>query len=384
MKRLAFLLSTIALVSLIALHLGRFVTPEQWEYSDMARHWIAGRGMTYEYLGTSYEHYGSMPYAYLLGWVTYLTGAEWPMVLLQGAFLGLAGLAMQKWATLYLSEGRAWIAAALVVLHPGHIIYATKLHPHTLDVFLILAAVFMLSEWRNARLWFAVLTCVLAFVNRGTILPALLVWFGYEAWAQRHAWFRAMDDALSILILLIVFACVLPMRSDVAANLWLGNHLNAQGDAYEKYDNELSITKVPNGVFALPMSAESQSLAFLHRVRRDATYAPMNFASTLVRKWAYFWSETPHQGLTYPRSWLWLYRVYAVLFWAGAIYGLTFLPLRLRCLLLTVAACYSLCQAAFYVEGRHVWEIQSIFSLPFAAIGLDSRSGSPLSSQESW
>ena len=119
-----------------------------------------------------------------------------------------------------------------------------------------------------------------------------------------------------------------------------------------------------------------QNQLFLREATRFMRDEPGEAARLFVRKLGYFWWFSPHAGLLYPASWTALYMADYLVILGSAVVGLVAALRSARPearwaarLFLLLAVTLSLTQAAFYVEGRHRWQLELIL-LAFTAAGI--------------
>ena len=160
--------------------LDRVHQPDVWESEQLANNLLAGRGFTYQFLGTTYRSYMEPLYPGLCAAVYALTGHSFLALGLVQALLGtaLVGLVFACGRRLAGDAAGLW-AATLAAVHPGLIAYTTKFHPFVLDSLLLLAVVaacLFFSSTRPVRsavvLGAAIGVCVL---SRATVLVCLPV-----------------------------------------------------------------------------------------------------------------------------------------------------------------------------------------------------------------
>ena len=108
---------------------------------------------------------------------------------------------------------------------------------------------------------------------------------------------------------------------------------------------------------------------------RWAREHPAQAGALYIRKLGFFWWRSPHTGLLYPSAWTRLYLAYYLGIMALALLGLAAGLTRgsadvktAAMLLIGFALADSMTQAAFYVEGRHRWQLEPLF-LMFTAAG---------------
>jgi len=376
--------------------MGRLLTPEHWEYSDIAENLLQGRGAYYEFLRTKYYLYGSWLYPRLLAIVLWLTGGrEVVMVVVQGLLYAATCLNLHGIGRLIFGRIEGLFAGLLFALHPGGLVYVGKLHSQTLDVLLITSSIFLLlrlildPRWDRAVLAGAV--AGLAVVSRATLAPFCLLWAG----AIVYVWRAQLRRVIPIVGWLGVgcVAVVLPvladgyarygrlvsLRSDTGVNLWIGNHEGASGTSFVTGTDMPALNTVPATLIARLAGADEidQNDLFSSEAVQFVRRAPGAFVTLFAKKLWYFWWQSPHVGLLYPPRWTTIYMAYYAVMALAALAGLLHFSRSPRnatvygvAMFVLLAASYSATQALFYIEGRHRWQIEPlllVFSAPLIA-----------------
>ena len=394
--RVALFVGTVALALGVSIALGRFAAPERWEYSEIARNALDGRGLYYQYFGTTYHFYGPPLYPALLA------GAMWLGPWGEGLVLVLQALALGATATIVAHITRpmagataALMAGAFVATHPGALIYAGKLHSQTLDVLLIVLAFFLVLDIDAESDAWAALRCGvavgLAVLSRGTIAPFVAAWTLWLLWHERRRWRRTLRvmlvvalGGLVVLVPMIVrgyalYGRLVPLRTDTGVNLWYGNHPGASGTSHTSEPTPAPVTtQIPHDLLSAVVGRDemAQNRLFMTAALRFMRDEPTAALRLFIRKLYYFWWFSPHAGLLYPAGW----RVVAVAHYVAivlvatigvmaALRGGRSIARRTAGLFLLLAVTMSLTQAAFYVEGRHRWQVELLL-LAFAAVGV--------------
>lgn len=368
-----------------ALATGGLWAPELFEYDDIARNLLEGRGFTYYHIGVLYTAYAPPLYPWL-GAASYaISGSIVPLMVLQtitGA--ALAAVAAAIAARLFASTLAALAAGALVAVHPGLVVYAAaKAHPLTFDAFFFTLALLQLlrvAERPAPRraVEFGLLVGVGA-LSRATIvifLPVAGLWL--LATMPRASWLTAVK-AMAIAGTLAA-AAVAPwtIRNSIRNDrfvfmvttdsevFWRGNNPYATGHSY--IDANLTVLD------ALPLDQRrdfrsqpnevAQAAWFQERANTFIRENPAAFVRLTLLKFVYFWSFSPQTGVLYPRSWLVLYLAfYAVTVLLGAAGVVHLVRTRPQGLALAVVVgaflfALSALQSLYYVEGRHRWAVE--------------------------
>ena len=360
---------------------------EIFEYDDLARNLLAGRGYVYHHLGTDYRaFYPGVPYVALLAAGYALTGGSVavPLLLQAAASAGLTavvfGLTLRLGGTTAAS-----IAGGLVALHPGLIVYDThKIHPLSFDALTIALTVLLLLRLRQAMTPRAALLAGAAFgialLQRGTMIlvpAAALVWLAAVERSGRVRLSRiALAYVLGALVILgpwiarnwVVLG--VPTLSTVGAeSLWRGNAPHSSGGSYVSPGRTV-LEEAPALRERLRGRTElGQEAVFRDAALADAGSDPGRFAWGVARKFLIFWSFGPASGVLYPAAYLYIYAAYYTVIVALAVGGVWLLvtgrsgrpdaPAALA-LIVAVGLCVSVVQSLFYVELRHRWGVEAL------------------------
>lgn len=371
--------------------LGQFSHPPTWEYEQIADSLLAGRGFVLDYLGTPYRAFTLPLYPVFCAVVYWLTQHDHAVVLVLQCLIS-AGACLQVRAIGRVMSHEPWVAVWsgwLVALHPGLVVFASRLHALTLEVGMFLAVLWAWLKIMQRPGWgMAVVTgCSsgLALLTRGTIIPFVALAMGWFMW--RAPLPRGEAVKRLAVIVLIAGLMVAPwlrrnaryfhrfplMLTETGELLWRGNHALASGSGY-----------LPDGREVLAAAPESfrqrlarldefgQARFFSQEARRFIREHPLGFLALYVRKVVYFWWFSPQTGLLYPRRYLLGYQLFYIPLLMLALVGLrasrrllTDARLALP-LLFLVSVCAV--QSLYYVDGRHRWTVEPVLLL-FSALG---------------
>ena len=372
--------------------------PEFWEYEVIARNLLAGRGFLYPFMNVEHWAYVEPLYPFLVAAVYLLTGhSVIGLGVVQCLVSALLAPVTFEFGRLAFGYGAGLAGAALVVIDPALVGYATKLHPVTLDALLIaLVALALLKlihrPGRRTSVLFGVATggCVL---TRPTILAfvlAALLWLGCRR-DLRVATARALIG-LGIAAALIapwvarnyaVLGTFVLTRSHVGFGFWLGNHPRAaggEGDPSDPEGNRSIFDSAPEDLRQRAMSQTNeidQDRIFQKEAIRYVGADPLGFVGRTITKLYYFWWFPPYFGKLYAHWHVAVYRGFYVLALAAALVGMITArhgsgagpPHGIRLAVLLMAA-ISLAQAMFYVQGRHRLGVEALLMV-FSGAGLD-------------
>ena len=405
-ERVAYLVlfvGTVALALVVSAALGRFAQPEHWEYSAIARNVLAGRGWYYNYGaigGFPYHFYGPPLYPAILVIAMWLgSWGEALVLVLQALALAATAMIVARLTRPIAGPIAALVAGALVATHPGALIYVGKLHSQTLDTLLIaLAFLLVLDVDGDTDAWAALRCGVvagLAVLSRGALATFFAAWAVWLLWHERRRWPRALRAVLvvalgGVVVILPVivrgylfYGRVIPLRTDTGINLWYGNHPGASGTSYTSDPSPIPvITQIPSDLKSALVGRHevAQNELFMTAAIRFMRDDPGAALHLFARKLYYFWWFSPHAGLRYPAGWrtagMAHYVVIALAAAAGLVAALrSKRPAARRAagLFLLLAVTTSVTQAAFYVEGRHRWQIELLL-LAFTAVWVTFRS----------
>ena len=395
--QLAILAVASGAVLLSAAATGSLLAPGHWEYSAIADDILKGQGGGYPFLETRYYFYGPAVYPLLLAGGLWLTHSETAIVVLQAVLFGLGCLLVFRIARQTAGAGQAGVAAGLAAIHPGAVWYAGQLHSQTLDtvlflgLFLLLLRLTLDPSQSILKLMGLGLVAGLAALSRGTALPFCALWAAWWCWRQRahparaagHLGVIALGGLLVIAPVLIrgarLYGRLIPLRTDTGANFWSGNHPGASGTSYTVSDHPVPVFYEMDPALAARLAGKNEveqnallGAAAVDFIRRD----PRAASALFLKKLAYFWWRSPHAGLRYPAAWGAVYQGYYAAILLLALLGLAAslrapepAPRVAATLFLVMAAAVSVSQAAFYVEGRHRWQLEPLL-LMFSAVGI--------------
>jgi 4-amino-4-deoxy-L-arabinose transferase-like glycosyltransferase len=383
-----------SLTTTLAMH--RFISPDRWEYSTIARNIVDGKGANYPWLGTDYYFYGSALYPRLMAAVFRLTGGSEPAVLIlqMALFAGLC-VVIYYIALQWFGGAVAASGALLAALHPGSLVFVGRLHDEILDALLITVTFVVLLRMRPAtRLSVALavgLVAGLAAATRGTVVIFCLLWAFWFVVRER----RQLQAALRVVTVIAVgglamlapflvdgfrrYGELIPLRTDNGVNFWVGNHHNASGTSYTLNDPPLAemATRPVSLVAGIAgMNEVEQSRAFNDAAIEFIKSHPGEFVRLFFKKLVYFWWFSPRSGLLYPALWTLFYKPYYSVALIFSVIGIAAAWRSPRPAtragaqaFVLLAASVSAAQALFFVDGRHRWAVEPLL-LVFTALGV--------------
>jgi len=374
---------------LLARHYGRL---QIWEYEAIADSILSGSGYQFEHLGTVHRAFGPPLYPFLASLVYFLTDhSRLALAVIQVFLSSLACVFIFEIGRKLFCMKTALLAFLITALHPGLIIYATKLHAFNIDMPLLALVVMLLFKAceRMSIGHFSLFGAVsgLCLLSRSTVFFFLFIAPVLLLFRSDHKKRLAAYFILSFIIALLVISpwvarnYVLldkPVFIQKAGEVfWRGNNLNATGTAYAA-DGKPMINSAPEEfVRKIHASGEiEQDKLFWDTAFEFIGDNPFRFIELTMKKFYYFWWFSPQSGLRYPETYLKIYKIFysIILFFAACGLALALSSKKrkvieasylLLCFFLTISALQSL----FYVEGRHRWAIEPLLII-FTAKGL--------------
>lgn len=375
----------IRLAALIATD--RLVRPEEWEYEQMAMNLLSGHGLVYHVLGVEYKSFTGPIYPALCAAVYAVTYHSQTVLVLLQAFLSSAiAVLVAKIGWDLFGPLAAWSSGLLTALHPGLVIYTTKLHALTLDAFLFTAlagAILRLRQQPSSRPWRVCTGVVLGLsvLSRPTILlfvPFLVFWFMSNPSMNRMKTLRMIAAVLAIGAAVVgpwtyrnyrIHHRFVLVQSTAGLSFWKGNNPYATGGNLDAQGR--SILELTPPSFQEQMASASDELEQEHFFWREGwqyvLQHPADSIRLLGKKWIAFWWFSPQSGQKYP-TWQmtvyqWWYAFALIFALVGLWGGLTHSSPAMReavGLLVLLCLAIALAQSLFYVEGRHRWAIEPL------------------------
>lgn len=382
----------------VGLYAGHFQNPYPWEYEWIADNLLQGKGYVCWYLGTPYRALCMPGYPLLCAGLYALTHHSHGILLLLQCFLSaLICLQFRAIGRLtFENPAVSRLAAWGVALHPGLILYASRLHSLTLDLltysWALWAWLMLYREPSTRRAVGAGLAGGIAALFRGTILPfVLLAMGGFLLRGPAPAWRARLKQAgLAGLLAAAVLSpwllrnALLFQRFPLFISssnyvLWIGNNPVSGGGATLP-DGRTVLEAAPQRIRDRiePLDEMGQSRFFREEALNFILSSPGQALRLYGRKLLSFFWFSPQTGVLYPtaytRAYQWYYRGVAAL----VLLGLWTLGRRLAqpsmILLLAFVASIALYQSFYYVEGRHRWTVEPVFLL-FASQGILTAAG---------
>jgi 4-amino-4-deoxy-L-arabinose transferase-like glycosyltransferase len=371
-----------------AVYLDAFHHPQIYEYDQIARAMLAGKGFTHPYLGITYYSYAPPLYVWLCAAIYFMGGTVATVLVAQMVASALHVVIVAVLAEELFHRPMAGLAAGLLMaVHPGLIVYASgKLHPLTFDA-LFFTVVFW-QFWRlrdHPSIGRAVLTGITVGVgahSRATtvvFLPIGLAWLLWTSARERWGLFtgRWLIAAVCAGVILVPWAVrnslihhqfvwSVSVDNDV---FWRGNNPNATGHSYVVGHQIVLDTLTPDERRDLYLQPNemAQSRWFHDRAMAFIQANPGTFVALTAKKFFYFWWFSAQTGVEYAGGWLRAYKAYYVGVIALALVGLWRVLAgpdveagQRAVLLVGFLLSLSGLQSLYYVEGRHRWAIEPL------------------------
>jgi 4-amino-4-deoxy-L-arabinose transferase-like glycosyltransferase len=361
--------------------------PELWEYDQIARSLLAGRGFSLPHLMITYYSYVTPLHSWATAAGYWLTGSTVALMLLQmaaGAALAVVVACISR--RIFGGWMAGAIAGTLVAIHPGFVLYnSTKAHSLAFDsLFFALALLqsFRLAERPTLRrfLIFGLIIGV-GTLSRGTMLimgPLGGFWLLARSPRESRAiLFRHL--ALAGLLAAVIIAPwairnslmhhrLVLLISTESEDFWLGNNPRATGHTLIDAEHTVFMSLPPDERDDLYRQPHEMAQAdwFSQRSRAFVKAHPGEFFRLWALKFFNFWWYAPQTGAKYPGSWFYLYMIfYAVMLVLAAVGVLRIIQLgppatQMGWLVGIFLVGLSLLQSVYHVDGRHRWGIEPI------------------------
>ncbi|MDD4910400.1 MAG: glycosyltransferase family 39 protein [Candidatus Omnitrophica bacterium] len=386
------ILAVLAFIPRVAaiLILGRHINPEAWEYDVMALNILSGKGHVFNYLGTDHYFFGSSPlYVYFELLIHYLTNSNYFILeLVQAAVASLVIIPLFNLAKYLFNEKTATIAGLLYCLHPGLIVYATKIHELSLVVLFIVIIMYLLTccVHKPGHFFAASILTGLGVLLRPTMIFIIPCYAVYLLVKREHL---SRIIARSLTIVLSVVVCISPwvyrgykiydrfifVTTTSAEHLWRGNSPLSSGTSLDidgRNMIELSGADFQRRLSGLDEIGQRD--LFKSEALRYIKNDPALFFKNTVKKFIYFWSFAPQTGVLYPGEWLLPYQILYGVMSSFFLIGIYFIrrnnidPAPLVFLFLFFMT-VSLANSIFYIEIRHRWMIEPL-TMMISAYGI--------------
>ncbi len=383
----AFFIRLITVV--LAWHYGSL---QVWEYEIIADNILNGTGYQFEHLGVIHHVFGPPLYSFLTSLVYFITSHnQLALAVIQAFLSSLACIFIFKIGCRLFDAKTALLAFLMTALHPGLIIYATKLHAFNVDMPLLILVVMLLFKAydRMSIAYFSLFGAVfgLCLLSRSTVFLFLFMAFILLLFRSNQKKRLASYFALSSIIALLVVSPWLVRNYMLLGRsvfiqkagevFWRGNNPNATGTAYASDDRPMIDSAPEEFIRKIYTSGEvEQDRLFWNAAFEFIKRNPIRFIELTAKKFYYFWWFSPYSGVLYPVLYLSVYKILYLVIIFLAIPGTIFAlnsgekkSIEGTYLLMLFFFTISLSQSFFYVEGRHRLAIEPLL-LIFTANGI--------------
>jgi 4-amino-4-deoxy-L-arabinose transferase-like glycosyltransferase len=363
---------------------------ESWEQETIALNILEGNGFVYNDLETPYRAYCEPLYVYFVTLIYHLFGKNHALLgFLQALISTCLCLVVYACGKKMFNKNVGVLAMILTAMHPGLIVYTTKIHPLNMDVFLITVLLLLFVRLFYAKTIF-LKDMVLAGLAAGFTLLARPTLIFFTAFALLLLLFTKRVNARNISILLVctfligstwcmrnymLFKKTVFTRSGTGKVFWIGNNPRASGGAM-----------LPSGISVFDSAPDDfknkilgkeeieQNKIFRDEAWRFIIHQPARALALFFKKGYYFFWFAPQTGVLYPGIELTVYKIFYAFIAFFGLYGLAILiktgkiltPIFILPLFLVISIAFI--QSIFYVEARHRWAIEPVI-LIFAASG---------------
>jgi hypothetical protein len=374
-----------ALRALASVVLHRFSQPETFEQELIVRNLLAGRGLSYWFLDTTYRSFHSNLVTDGIVAAVYLATGYSRSAVLVVQWVGASALVLVLGRVgARLGSKVAVVVAWLFALHPAFIVYdATKLQQVSLDALIVGALVLSLIRLRERP----TLGRALAVGALGAAAiyerPVLGLFFVVGVvWARASAGRAVAALALAVALVApwtlrntVVHGRLVLLSTQSGLALWKGNHEGATGTEFDGEGRPL-LDVLPDELRHRVLDAPTelgQMDAFRDAALAFIRSSPRAAAQLYATKLGLFWWRSSATGASYPGWWTPVYQsFYGALLLAGA-FGVWRArgreSWRVVGLILLLGATFSAGQALLYVAGRHRFTIEPVL-LVLSASGL--------------
>jgi 4-amino-4-deoxy-L-arabinose transferase-like glycosyltransferase len=360
-----------------------------FEYEEVAVNLIHGKGFVFEYLNIPYRAGIAPLFPALCAFIYLLFGHHQILIVLVQIALSTATCALVFFIAERFFDSRcAYLVALLTALHPGLIIYSsTMLHSHSLYSFLICLSVFLLRvslESHGMRNKILLGLCTgLCVLERAAFLPFFVLgwfWLLYYSVDKKEAKRVIQVSIISLFVIVgpwvirntVILKQPVFIQTNQWAVLWIGNNSQSSGTAMI-HSGKSWVDTIPDE--SLKKLNTLDEIAQMNWFKADAlTFIrqyPGQFIERTLKKLYYFWWFSPQAGMSYPASYLILYRMYYTVILSGSLIGLIW-ALRIKktrpliILVLLLFSSNSLLHSLYYLEGRHRIAIEPLLLICFS------------------
>lgn len=365
---------------------GFYANPETWEYDEIARNILSGRGYVLDAFGTEWTSFGLPVYPLLLTFLHWIGGGADSYI---AVGIGQAALSATTASLTFLMGHRVWgprvgLAAGLfVALSPGLIVYSAKVHELNLEALvaaaLLLAAIGSVKDKSPMGATLLGAASGLAALVRPT-LGAFAFFSVLMLAVRRHAPAHVLVAGL----LLAAGLAISTARNaaltgglgrptpGTCVQLWVGHNAAAGTGAYTT-DSRPIFDAMSDGLRTRLEGRDefSQGSAFCEEATGFIRSSLPHTAGRVLAKFAQFWWPLADFDGPYPSVSQAAYKLVFAIELILAAVGLVILTRHSRLIAFVVAAqvlTISTSQAAVYVEGRHRLMLEATLALLAAPV----------------
>lgn len=295
-----------------------YLDPPDWEYGEIARNLVAGRGfarITYplETLELTSSHAPFYPRVLAIAYS--LFPKPWSFLsiqIIQSVISLFIIMIAFRTAQLLFDMNAAHVTALGVAIYPPLVYYSTSMTPAIFSLFFLSLTVWLLLDvhhrtWaRSAFMGIAYGCALLCDSIALALIPAAGFWFIVtHRWITRH-----VLSALAIAILVIlpwsirnlrVHGTCVPITTQFGVNFWIGNNPRATGtDYYRVVTGRPAHAILMTHTLSRTEKSELRAMTEIQRARYFTAKAlvfmykkPLDFLWLLVKKTAYYWWFSP-------------------------------------------------------------------------------------------
>lgn len=377
-----------------------YLHPELFEYEDVIRNLLAGKGFVYYNSKFQINYYAAIHplFTFLCAVVYAVTNHSFLAVEIFQVLVSVAtGYLICLIGNFVFDDQRtSLLAAALTIFHPGQVIYSTlKIQSPVIDTFFfVLAALLILrvgKSWKMKDFVIMGILIGLGSLARGTLiicLPIAAIYYSFALKIRKTDCIKKVGIAFIFASLvmspwwirnfLILGKPIFMTTESAGYTLWVGFNEKATGTLWTVSGNT-QWDEAPAGLRNKVLSQKdemSQQNIFRNEALSFIAENPSKSMTLYIKRLFYFWWFTPTQGNLYPKIYFEIYKIYyklllvIILF---SLFNILFLPNSIDknavALIFSIPLALSLVQGLCYIEGRHRWEIEPLLLL-FAAHGI--------------
>ncbi len=374
--------------------LGKNVTPEPYEYNVLALNILHGKGYIYDFLNTEQRTFCYPGYSYLIAFFHWITHENYFVLeMFQVAVSVIACGIIYLIAKKIFDDKVALVAAFLAALHPGLIIYTTKIHDLSFVVLLISLILWLIISLNPDKAGHNILIGALiglGTLTRPTLIFFISVYFFYH-WFSSKSRKNYLTGCATVLICAVLVLTPWTIRNykihkrfifittTSAEQFWRGNNALASGTSFTQNGKTMAEIAPKEFLDKLYKMNEIEQYDFLyHETFKFIASHPAFFVKITLKKFYYFWWFSPQTGLLYPGLWTQLYKPYYIaifsLFALGVYLGIKRSELLNRMAIISILLFMLFISSAnslYYVESRHRWAVEP-FMLIFSSYAIMS------------